>query len=473
MNKQGFSSLLIIIILASIIFFILAVIEVTAGFSSRSAAESTCMVAGESILSEYQKELFELYGLLALQSFDQRLTRMGEFYIEESLASEGANILDLRLLSCDVSSEKYPALDVEAFSSQIQAVSAALLAKNIMSGSDFSERLRDIKDAVDLSELNKKAAEKQLESLGDSSKNLSDTQDEEDEEGEQERKQARSLMRRYKEAMQIQDSNSCVSKEIAGAQLQNSLPSNLLGALSRTSLLSACMNLDVYPASWLENEYILNRCSYATALLENSFIDLEAEYILFGQLSDKENEEETRSALFWLRSALNMAYIYSSSQKRAEVTMLASSAFALIPTPLAFCIISGIWAAVEAKNDVDLLFKGKCVPFFKSEKDWKSSLSGEINHCLPPTEQGEGDSSIGAYDDYLRLFLLLLPKHEKLARLMDVIQLNIANQLGRNFCFRDYAYGISLNAEFEKAVHLPGSSFVEKRTGIVEQEHAY
>lgn len=474
MKKQGFSSLFVIIILASLVFFILAVVEVTAGFSSRSTAENICVITGESILSEYQKDLFELYGLLALQSFDEKLSRMAAFYIEESLHSEGANILKMQLKACNVSSEKYPALDVNAFSSQIQALSLALIGKDVLSGLDFSDVMPEIKSAADSAHSIIEDSEEEMQTISEASSTYYSNQEEEESiEEKKAGKQVKNLWNRYKDVTEMRNSSEFEFKAIDDIDVRRSLPSNLLGISPRRNILSACIDLDVYPDSWIENEYILNRCSYATAIQENAYIDLEAEYILYGRFSDQENEEEIRSSLFWLRSALNLAHIYSDSHKRAEVTALASGTFALVPFPVAVCIISGIWAAIEAHNDLNLLFDGQCVPFIKNAKDWKSSLSGAVGGHVSLLSSSGSSSAVGTYEDYVRLFLLAIPKCEKLARLMDIIQLNIANKGKHNFCFQDYAYGFSLTASFEKSMHLPGDRFVSERTGSVVQEHVY
>lgn len=66
-------------------------------------------------------------------------------------------------------------------------------------------------------------------------------------------------------------------------------------------------------------------------------------------------------------------------------------------------------------------------------------------------------------DMYQRLLLALLPRNEKLARLMDIMELNIRFVDGANFSFRNYAYGFELTAEFA----------LKKRLGDVTQTHIY
>jgi hypothetical protein len=288
---------------------------------------------------------------------------------------------------------------------------------------------------------------------------------------EEEKDSMRALLKRYRTAGQQEEENAAWEKSIPPGYAAEILPTGLLGLSSQRTLLGS----GVIPqaAALLENEYVLAKCSYATRLLEGSFLDLEAEYVLFGLPSDSENDKEVRSTLFWLRSALNLAHIYTDPQKKSEVTTLAASVLTLIPLPVAVFVVSGIWSSVEARNDVTLLLSGKCVPFIKTPEDWACSLDGALQSDAVSGATIAPSSRIGKYGDYLRLLLLMVSPEHKRARLMDVMQLNIAQIRGDAFCFQDYAYGFTLQAEFEKQIRLPGYRAADKRKGMVCQEHVY
>ena len=64
------------------------------------------------------------------------------------------------------------------------------------------------------------------------------------------------------------------------------------------------------------------------------------------------------------------------------------------------------------------------------------------------------------------------PEQTRLARLMDVMQVNTAYMDGAAFSFRDYCYGFTLSATFEKRSVLPQVSG-GSRNGTVVQIHAY
>ena len=470
MNKSGFTSLYIVIILTSLIFLVLVVIEAAAGYAVGSVAENLCMVSGESVLSEYQINLWKKYGVFALKSSDEKLTEMSRFYISESLKSDGNNLLSAELLSCDATSEKYPALDTEAFSAQIREMALLIVAEKVMNGQELSDSYDKTVDTFESIEPMKDTSLEDLQRLTAVSIPGESTEtEEEQEEGSQLKEQAESLLRRYRSIEQEESAGSSLNRAVTDAAIKAILPSALMQIPQTRTLLFKRIVNDVMKLP--ENEYIIDRCSFATAQRKNTFLALEVEYILYGRFSDRENEKEIKKSLFWLRSAFNVSYIYSDRNKLAEVNAMAASVFSMIPLPLAVFMIASIWSGVEAQHDVKLLMAGDNVPFIKGESDWYYSLTGSVSGESVPLKTSSSES--GNYDDYLRLFLLTSAREEKLIRLMDVMQLNIANIEGDAFSFRDYAYGFSLCAVFQKKMHLPGNGFQPDRNGTVKQEHAY
>ena len=83
-----------------------------------------------------------------------------------------------------------------------------------------------------------------------------------------------------------------------------------------------------------------------------------------------------------------------------------------------------------------------------------------------------GSRRFGTYRDYAVLLLMLLPEQTRIARLMDIMQINAAYMDGASFAFRDYCYGFTLSAQFEKRSILPQISG-DSRRGCVVQIHAY
>lgn len=472
MNKKGFSSLYVMMVLSSLVFLILVLIEGAAGFAVRSRIEGICALAGESVLSEYQPSLWERYGVFALRSSGERLTALAGFYIGENMATEGDDILGMTQTACRADSQEYPGLDGERFARQLRAAAAILVVEDLLFQKESAALCDSVGKALTLSDTLKKDSEQEIREIEEAAQSMKQGPGDGDSAGpEEEKARLRDLLKRFRSSGEGEDTGLSWTKAVPEGSFSEDLPTKLLGLPGQRSLLLRAALPQA--EALLENEYVVEKCSCATRLLENSYLDLEVEYILFGLPSDEKNYQETRSSLFWLRSALNLSHIYTDTQKKSQVTALAASALAVVPLPAAVFMIAGIWAGVESQNDLELLFSGKSVPFVKEPGDWACSLEGAVGQHAFAVSGHEPDGGAGSYRDYLRLLLLMVSPEKKRARLMDVMQLNIAGLAGEPFCFRDYAYGFTLQAEFQKKVHLPGYPASGRRRGTVCQEHVY
>ena len=233
------------------------------------------------------------------------------------------------------------------------------------------------------------------------------------------------------------------------------LPTALLGVKPSSSLLkyaaSALVQDGISAGAWLQSSYAVHVCSDLLHKRNDTVLGLETEYILFGRPSDRENEKEMKDALFKVRTAVNLAENLGNETKR-NYYIAAATAFPAVPPPVAVLLLAAIDAARQAKTDVERLCSGGCV---------------EILPGILP----EG-RKIGTYRDYAALLLMLLPEQTRLARLMDIMQINVAYMDGANFAFRDYCYGFTLHASFEKESFLPLLSG-GVRQGEIRQTHRY
>lgn len=204
--------------------------------------------------------------------------------------------------------------------------------------------------------------------------------------------------------------------------------------------------------AYLINRYILEHFKYgldnATGGPQerNTFFDHEVEYILEGNCSNKKNKEEVRKGLVLMRSSLNAAYLYLDSEKRAATL---AAAELLTPGPMAAvtqAILTGTWALAEAENDVKLLGQGKPVNLFKSKSTWATDLNSVL------TNKAQGCIDIGSreglfYRDYLMIFLNLENEAIKLARVMDLMQINMKGIYNRDFLLSSCACGFYLKVQ--------------------------
>lgn len=435
MNK-GFSSVYVIICLSALVFLLLCVCELCQGYAAGSICENVCLSAGESVLSEYQSDLQRRYGVFALSSYEQKLESLNSFYIRHCLNGTGL-LVRPELAECSVSTEGMEGLRTDVLARQIDALGAMMTGKDGLEAAGAMELLRRLLDPV-----GKRPDES-------ASGELADVPPAETPGG----KSAAELKEEYDEAMDpdldLHEGRSLVSVR------KEDLPSSLLGVRPSSSLLgylgSALWQDGISPSAFLQARYTVGVCSDLLHVRSDTVLGLETEYVLFGKYSDQENEEEMKQALFKVRTAIDLAQNLNDDAKLAAYTA-AAAACPAIPQPLAVLVIAAIDSARQAKEEVMFLCAGGTVEIVRGS--------------------AAGGRQIGTYRDYAALLLMILPEQTRIARLMDVMQINVAHMDGAPFAFRDYCYGFTLFADFTKRSILPQVSG-QQRNGSVEQIHAY
>ncbi len=165
---------------------------------------------------------------------------------------------------------------------------------------------------------------------------------------------------------------------------------------------------------------------------EEELLSYEAEYILNGAESDRENLESTARRLTAVRTGLNFLYLMRDGEKRAEAEALAASLVGFTGVyplvRLAAGLIMGAWALAEALTDVKTLFSGGQVPLRKTAADWKLSLSQAPGAILSPEAGDLSGDGIWDYGGYLMLLFLLGDGEEQYFRMMDVIEFNLRRE---------------------------------------------
>ncbi|MCQ4636266.1 DUF5702 domain-containing protein [Anaerovorax odorimutans] len=177
-----------------------------------------------------------------------------------------------------------------------------------------------------------------------------------------------------------------------------------------------------------------------------TFFENEVEYILEGDYSNKKNKAEVRRGIVLFRSGFNAAYLYLDEEKRAQTL---AAAEVLTPGPQAVltqAILIGTWAFAEAENDARLLEKGKPVVLFKDKASWATDLDSVLSNrdegCIDT-----GNRKGFYYQDYLMIFLHFESETLKLARMMDLIQINMKGTSSRDFLLKNYNGGFRLKAK--------------------------
>lgn len=194
--------------------------------------------------------------------------------------------------------------------------------------------------------------------------------------------------------------------------------------------------------SVLFREYILNCAgSYGKETEENTALQYEAEYVLFGKASDIENLEAMAGRLLLIREALNFAYLCTDTSKQAEAETWGTTLAALLMIPeFAEVFKWGLllaWAYGESVLDVRTLFAGGKVPLWKTAETWEiglfelASLSDGSFRTRKNQEEGIG------YIGNLRLLLYLGGIEKQTYRMLDLTEARIRNSEGSPSFYAD------------------------------------
>lgn len=179
----------------------------------------------------------------------------------------------------------------------------------------------------------------------------------------------------------------------------------------------------------LFDEYIMNKCSDYIKNEGHEAASYEVEYILQGNNTDIANLRAVVTKLLAVRYAACTYFIMNCEEKKEPVQVVVEIIGGLIGIPpdasdiLADLILLA-WAYGESVSDVVRLLAGERVPLMKTNEDWKMPLYGLISiktNAKPTGQTGTGFS----YEDYMRVFLLLMNKNNKVMRTMDVVEMNL------------------------------------------------
>lgn len=194
-------------------------------------------------------------------------------------------------------------------------------------------------------------------------------------------------------------------------------------------------------ADILFHEYILQKMGNFQNVREDSKLDYQVEYILFGQMQDSVNWMIMVESLFAFRGAANLTTILMDSEAQEIIKSVSQLAGLLeIPPQLVEAMIDIGWAAAEGAADVVQLLEGEKVPLLKSPKDFRVSLNGLLEGIATQVTEEKGEGSLDAsemfelgYEDYLRLFLYLEPSFTKTFRCMDMMEADIRLTEGNEY----------------------------------------
>jgi hypothetical protein len=430
-SKIGSSSVFLVIVFAALLLIASVLIRAAGLTAGRSYGDAVFQLAGRSVLSEYDRKLFEDYGIFGMKTDEETARKKLQYYSDASLKRNTGGITgSVWLLPCsvrdiDVDLKEYSLSDIDVFEKQMLDDIKYIFANNL-------------KEA---------------------------------------------LLEKNSESESSDSSDSSENRKINNQAVLNSLPSKGLGG-SGPSISSILSNglpsvselISGTGDSFLTTEYILARYTAANTSVpkpaagHERFFNKEVEYIIMGKSSDNDNYNDVKLRLRLMRFALNEITLHTDRELINQVNVTAELIGSAIPpgpwTPFIRELVIAAWCAIETENDIRLLEGGERVPLNKKEVNWAMGTGSVIAAILDYIESGidPGEmSGIGAqarsmtekssavkprkvegflYVDYLRVLLFFTSREVKLLRMMDLIQLNMKINYYSDFLIHEHYTGL-------------------------------
>jgi hypothetical protein len=409
-NEKGSAAVFISIVLTSIL-TLLSLLYVAAGLSSaRSENDARLRLASRSVLSEYDRELFSKYGLVAFKADEREIEQTMKYFCKN--LDSGLMLADDEILSIEANAKGHSITDANTFASQIEAACLNSFLDSLRGDTKKLEGIvsNAIKDKENTKVLRRTSIKQNLPSKGFSTAMLPDI------------------------ALKIPDGN----------------------ITEYFSQLKSKLFID---------EYILTTFKYAIGGQTNieTFFENEVEYILYGSMDDKENYEKIKGRLWAYRYLMNNIHIVTDKKKMEVIANWASKHPVLFVATL---VIVEIWAMCETNNDILLLERGEKVPAIKRAENWalddldaimgmfKKSDFGKEGELLGEADKAYDNAAVLPnkvegldYKDHIRALLLFSDRNTKLLRMMDLIQINMKGRTERDFILGEYATGFEVIAK--------------------------
>jgi hypothetical protein len=436
---------------------------ISAARKNGAALEATCAadIGMQSMMAEYHRELWERYDLLALDvSYGTECcgkryaeARLYE-YIGKNLKPGGRDFFSLFVTGAELT-------DVAILTDGGGAVlrSAAIDACSSEIGLELLARVTEWMETIRINGL------EQAQPLED--KTRIDVQIQEYE-GVEEAKEVENPTRHLDEVRAggilrlVLDADCEISDKALGMEQRVSARLKK-GEISKGNMVLPWNNS--LEENFLFREYLMQHmrnylASEEEAPLEATALDYQVEYLLIGEEKDVDNLKGVANRLCLLREAANALYLFSDSEKKGQVDMLATTICTACLVPelapaLSTSILLG-WAYAESVCDVRDLLAGEKIPLLKTDETWSLSLSNALEGLFSGEEEeaAEGEISDGGlgYAEYLRLLLMMSGLNDITARAMDLVEADIRLTPGNRFfrldgCYRSVKARINIASE--------------------------
>ena len=476
-KKASITVFLTLLLLLSASFFF-ALLETARMKGLGTKADIVSDAALESVFAEYQKEIYENYGLLmldcaygsgnfAIENVEKRLQEKNLNNLKQSekelyginlteckmtgyqlLTDDGGNVF--RHLAARTAKREALVQEVDDFAEEIQQ-KESLEQEN----GTVEERLEEANKTIEEVEQAKQAENTESAEEPEQAENTKNTGNTE----EKEKVWDISAQKPQEEVKNpIEDANQWKKSAVLSLVVRDeSQLSNKAIALEHTleHRQKETGNLPAQGAILEELwfvKYLETHMGSYRQISSNHALDYEWEYILNGESSDRDNLKETVKSLIMIREIANMGYLIQDQQKciEAEELAVALMGWSMNPPVVAATKwgILAAWAYSESILDVRALLEGRRIAWIKNAEQWTTGIN-QTGEAVDGFAMAKDCENGWDYLKYLQ-FLICMKKDSAVNyRSMDIIEVNTNAMYGKSIQMDHMMTGCESRVSYE------------------------
>ena len=456
-KKASITVFLILLLLLSASFFF-ALLETARIRGLGTKADIVSDAALESVFAEYQKEIYENYGLLmldcaygsgnfAIENVEKRLQEKNLNNLKQS----EKELYGINLTECKMTGYQLLTDDGGNVFRHLAARTAKREAL-VQEVDDFAEEIQQ-KESL---EQENGTVEERLE---EANKTIEEVEQAKNTENTEEKVGDISAQKPQEEVKNpIQDANQWKKSAVLSLVVRDeSQLSNKAIALEHTleHRQKETGNLPVQGAILEELwfvKYLETHMGSYRQISSNHALDYEWEYILNGESSDRDNLKETVKSLIMIREIANMGYLIQDQQKciEAEELAVALMGWSMNP-PVVDATKWGIlaaWAYSESILDVRALLEGRRIAWIKNAEQWTTGIN-QTGEAVDGFAMAKDCENGWDYLKYLQ-FLICMKKDSAVNyRSMDIIEVNTNAMYGKSIQMDHMMTGCESRVSYE------------------------
>lgn len=456
-KKASITVFLTLLLLLSASFFF-ALLETARLKGLGTKADIVSDAALESVFAEYQKEVYENYGLLmldcaygsgnfAIENVEKRLQEKNLNNLKQS----EKELYGINLTECKITGYQLLTDDGGNVFRHLAARTAKREAL-VQEVDDFAEEIQQ----KEILEQENGTVEKRLE---EANKTIEEAEQAKQAENTEEKVGDISAQKPQEEVKNpIEDANQWKKSAVLSLVVRDeSQLSNKAIALEHTleHRQKETGNLSVQGAILEELwfvKYLETHMGSYRQISSNHALDYEWEYILNGESSDRDNLKETVKSLIMIREIANMGYLIQDQQKciEAEELAVALMGWSMNP-PVVDATKWGIlaaWAYSESILDVRALLEGRRIAWIKNAEQWTTGIN-QTGEAVDGFAMAKDCENGWDYLKYLQ-FLICMKKDSAVNyRSMDIIEVNTNAMYGKSIQMDHMMTGCESRVSYE------------------------